>query len=226
MDFEDRFEAMAESYEGQADIEGIRAAARQLKEAIDQLNADYAAALEAGDDQAAQTLRDKGIALDQETHLIFKDAVAATAAFDWEDNTVFPYEVTSGNIAALEGAIDALEQGDAALALDEYLYNVDYNWYAYDFSQETYTYLLDKMYNKAEGTWGEGMIRRPGEDLWEEIHSLKDKIEAGQTDFAAEIEALEQALERQQGYAAELDEQMVSDVDSLTQRMTQAAAAA
>ena len=156
--------------------------------------------------------------------MIFKDAVAATAAFDWEDNTVFPYEVTSGNIAALEGAIDALEQGDAALALDEYLYNVDYNWYAYDFSQETYTYLLDKMYNKAEGTWGEGMIRRPGEDLWEEIHSLKDKIEAGQTDFAAEIEALEQALERQQGYAAELDEQMVSDVDSLTQRMTQAAA--
>lgn len=224
VDFEDRFEAMAESYQGQADIEGIRAAARQLKEAIDQLNADYAAALEAGDDQAAQTLRDKGIALDQETHLIFKDAVAATAAFDWEDNTVFPYEVTSGNIAALEGAIDALEQGDAALALDEYLYNVDYNWYAYDFSQETYTYLLDKMYNKAEGTWGEGMIRRPGEDLWEEIHSLKDKIEAGQTDFAAEIEALEQALERQQGYAAELDEQMVSDVDSLTQRITQAAA--
>lgn len=226
VDFSDRFEAMAESYEGQADIEGICAASAQLKTAIDQLNADYAAALEAGDSEKAQQLRNQGIALDQKTHLIFKDAVAATAAFDWEDNTVFPYEVTNGNIEALEQSIAALKEGDAALAIDEYLYNVDYNWYAYDFSKETYTYLLDKMYNKAEGTWGEGMIRRPGEDLWDVIHSLKDKIEAGETDFAGEIETLEAALERQQGYQAELEAQMVSDVAGLTERIAQAAAEA
>ncbi len=223
VDFSYRFEAMAENYKGQADLEGICAASIQLKTEIDQLNADYAAALEAEDYEKAAELRNQGMALNKTTHLIFKDVIAATVAFDWEDNTVFPYEVNNGNIEALEQSISALKTGNAAQAIDEYLYNVDYNWYAYDFSKETYTYLLDKMYNKAEGTWGEGLIRCPGEDLWDIIHSLKDKIEAGQTDYDDEIHGLETALKRQQDYQAQLDDQMISDVASLTERIAQAA---
>lgn len=223
VNFETRFAAMAESYEGKADLASLSAAAQNLKKLTDQLNADYAQALQTGDTQQIQALREQGMALNKKTQPILRDAVAATTAFDWEDNTVFPYTVNETNIAALKGAIQALEQGDAALALDEYLYQVDYNWYAYDFSQQTYTYLLDKMYNKAEGTWGEGMIRCPGEDLWTVIHSLKEKLAGGQQDFADEISALNQSLARQQDYAAEIDAKMAADVADLTARIQKAA---
>lgn len=32
----------------------------------------------------------------------------------------------------------------------------------------------DRMYGKAEGTWGEGMIRRPNENLYDAIRALMD----------------------------------------------------
>lgn len=219
LDFAARFEAMADGYAGNADVESVCAAADALNARIDGLNADYAAAVAAGDAETAAQLREEGMALNTEAQKIFIDAVAATTALDWEDNTVFPFTQTDANIEALEGAIASLEAGDAATALDEYLYAVDYNWYAYDFSQETYAYMLDKMYNKAEGTWGEGMIRRPGEDLYDVIHALMEKAEAEGADFSEELSALNAALERQNAYAAEIDAQLCAEIDALRARI-------
>jgi hypothetical protein len=207
---------MAESYEGDADIDGYLQAAAALDEKIAALNADYAAALEKGDAEAADALRAEGLALDTATHPIFKDIVAATTAFDWEDNTVFPYEQTNANIEALEAAIAALEEGDVETALDA-LTGEDYNWYAYSFSQQTYDYMLDKMFNKAEGTWGEGMIRFDGENLWTLMHGLMEKGEGA--DYAAEIAELEAALARQQDNRAALDAQLTSDVAQFAERI-------
>ena len=216
MNFSNRFQVMAESYEGDADIDGCLQAAAALDAKIAALNADYAAALEKSDDAAAARLRAEGLALDTATHPIFKDIVAATTAFDWGDNTVFPYEQTNANIEALEAAIAALGEGDLETALDA-LSGEDYNWYARNFSQETYDYMLDKMFNKAEGTWGEGMIRFDGENLWILIHSLMEKGEGA--DYAAEIAGLEAALTRQQDNLTALDAQLTSDIAQLAERI-------
>lgn len=217
MNFSNRFKVMSELYEGNADIDGFLKAASDLDAKIAALNAEYAAALENKDAEAASALRAEGLALDSATHPIFKDIVAATTAFDWEDNTVFPFELTNANIEALEAAIAALKEGDVTTALDDCLTSVDYNWYAYSFSQETYEYMLDKMFNKAEGTWGEGMIRFDGENLWALMHGLMEKAEG--SDFSAEIAELEAALARQQDNRAALDSQMTADVAQLTERI-------
>ena len=219
MRYAERYEAMAEIYEGEADIDGFLAAARALDERIAALNRDYVAAIDGGDAEAAAALRAEGLALDAATQPIFRDIVAATTALDWEDNTLFPFETTDANIEALEAAIGLLEAGDAATALDECLAAVDYNWYAYSFSRETYDYMLDKMFNKAEGTWGEGMIRFDGENLWTLIHSLMDKVEAGEADFGDEIAQLHSALERQQANRAQLDAQLSEDTAALAARI-------
>ena len=93
----------------------------------------------------------------------------------------------------------------------------DYNWYARNFSQETYDYMLDKMFNKAEGTWGEGMIRFDGENLWTLIHGLMEKGEGA--DYAAEIAELEAAVTRQQDNLTALDAQLTSDIAQLAERI-------
>ena len=150
--------------------------------------------------------------------------MAATTAFDWEDNVVFPFEVAQANTEALHAAIDCLKNGDAATALDEYLWSVDYNWYAYDFSQETYEYMLDKMYVKSEGTWGEGMLRDPGENLWTLIQGLFEKAEQEGADFSDEIAALEAALTRQQENLARLNDQLGSDLNDIAAQLSAAIA--
>ena len=217
MNFSNRFQVMSKIYEGSADIDSYLQAAAALDGKIAALNSDYAAALENNDVEAAASLREEGLALDAATQPLFKDIFAATTAFDWEDNTVFPFEQTDVNIEALEAAIAALREGDVITALEDCLTSVDYNWYAYSFSQETYDYMLDKMFNKAVGTWGEGMIRFDGENLWTLIHSLMEKTE--DDDFAVEISELEAALARQQENRTALDEQMTGDIAQFTERI-------
>ncbi|MBR2526953.1 MAG: M20/M25/M40 family metallo-hydrolase [Blautia sp.] len=217
MNFSNRFQVMSEIYEGSADIDSYLQAAAALDGKIAALNSDYASALENNDVEAAASLREEGLALDAATQPLFKDIVAATTAFDWEDNTVFPFEQTNVNIEALEAAIAALREGNVITALEDCLTSVDYNWYAYSFSRETYDYMLDKMFNKAVGTWGEDMIRFDGENLWTLMHGLMEKTE--DDDFAAEISELEAALARQQENRTALDEQMTGDIAQFTERI-------
>ena len=215
MNFAARFEALDEY--GQVDVSAVTEAAQAVDARIAALNADYAASGDAA-------LREEGVALDAALFPIYREIMAATTAFDWEDNVVFPFEVAANNIDALESAIACLNDGDAATALDEYLWAVDYNWYAYDFSQETYAYMLDKMYVKSEGTWGEGMIRCPGENLWEVVQSLFDKAGQPDADLSAELAALEESLARQQENLAALNAQLSQDLDSIAAQLAALAA--
>ena len=66
----------------------------------------------------------------------------------WEDSSFFPHEHSQNNLTALKSAAEALKQGDSAAALDDYLYLVDNNWYAYDWSRETFTYFTDYVLNR------------------------------------------------------------------------------
>ena len=216
MNFAARFEAIAELND-EADVSAALEAARAADERIAALNADYAATGDAA-------LREEGLALDRALQSVYRRIMEATTAFDWEDNVVFPFEVAQANTEALHAAIDCLKNGDAATALDEYLWSVDYNWYAYDFSQETYEYMLDKMYVKSEGTWGEGMLRDPGENLWTLIQGLFEKAEQEGADFSDEIAALEAALTRQQENLARLNDQLGSDLNDIAAQLSAAIA--
>lgn len=211
MNFAARFEAISE-LNGEIDTTAVTEAANAVSARISALNADYASSGDAA-------LREAGIALDCALLPVYRDIMAATTAFDWEDNVVFPFEVAQANIEALEGAIASLKDGDAATALDEFLWAVDYNWYAYDFSRETYEYMLDKMYVKAECTWGEGMLRHPGENLWALIASLAEKAEQDGADFTDEIAALETSLTRQQEILSSLNAQLGGDLDEIARQL-------
>lgn len=224
LNFVTRVEALAETaaeYEIKTEfaISELTAAAEAVNAKIKALNDEYKAAVAAGETEKAAALREEGIALDAKLWPVFKQITAATYTFDWEDNVVFPFEMYAWNVEALEAAIACLNEGDGITPIDELLFDVDYNWYAYDFSEETYAYMLDKMYAKADGTWGEGMIRYPGVNLWGVIHSLMEKNDAGDVDFAAEIEALDAALATEQAQLAETEATMAADVLAITESL-------
>lgn len=216
MDFAARFEAMEEAYQGDAvDFDGLHAAAGALSEKIADINEQYAQALAQGDDEAAAAIRADAMVLNKQMYTAYDFITDATVAFDWEDNVIFPFEQNDWNIEALEAALACLKEGDAAKALDEYLYAVDYNWYAYDFSKATFDYNTDRMYNKAEGTWGEGLIQRPNEDLYDVIHSLMAKMDTPDAEYAQEMEILTRALENQQQYREELNAELAENVQRM-----------
>lgn len=216
MDFAPRFAAMQAVYQGEdVDFDALLAAADALRAKVEAVNARYADALAQGDTQQAEVIRAEGIALNRQMYEAYDYVTDVTVAFDWEDNVVFPFEQNDWNIEALEAALECLCAGDAAQALDAYLYGVDYNWYGYEFSRETYDYSVDKMYNKAEGTWGEGLIQRPNEDLYDVIHTLMAKVEAQEVDFTAEIDALSAALDNQIAYREELQAALAENLQAM-----------
>lgn len=208
MEFTSHFKAMEELYAGETelDFQGVYEAAERVDALVAEMNEKYAAA---ADDEKAE-IREAGIALDKQLFEMYNYITDTYLTLDYEDNTIFPFEMNEWNIEALALAIEALSEGDGATAYDEYLYNIDFNWYAYDFSKETYDYMLDKMLNKADDTWGEGMIRYEGENLWDVITSIENKLDSEDADYSAEIEALSEALERQLSIRDEIEADMAA----------------
>ena len=212
MNFAREFEAMEETYEGDAiDFRGILEASEELYAKIVSFEEAYQAA--EGDEKEA--LKEEAQAFNKETWQIFKQIKTDLMRFDYAGDIIFPHEIYQNNIAALEGAIAALEDGNAAEALDEYLYDVDYNWYAYDFDYETFSYMADKFYAKSEGTWGEGMLEHPSEDLYDLIHSLNEKYDDENADVSAELAELKTVLERQQTYLSEKETEEQEQLDDI-----------
>ena len=78
------------------------------------------------------------------------------------------HKTTSTNLAL---SIDALNKGDIATAIDEYLWAIDNNWYAYDFDKEVFDYFTDYVLEapKEKLMWGAGRIVGH-EDLFDTIN--------------------------------------------------------
>ena len=115
-----------------------------------------------------------------------------------------------------------MKNGDGDLAYDEYLYAVDYNWYAYDFDEEAYTFQLSRMQDNAVGTWGEGMLKTPGENLYDVVTFLGDHYGEENVDYSSVITTLEEALARQQAYLDDLTNEETQTLLRLTEKMNQA----
>ena len=89
---------------------------------------------------------------------------------------------------------------DGDYAYDECLSGVDYNWYAYEFEKEAFDFQSKRIRDNAVGTWGEGLILNPGENLYDVIAFLKENYGNENTDYTEVISVLEKALDNQKNY--------------------------
>ena len=219
LDFSTRLNALKEVSESELINEDVKQellsaidtaliAASDAWKAVEELNAKYLEALNAQDFELADQLLTENQALRANVLKTFKFAEDNLVRLTWEDVSQFPHEHSVNNIAALIGAIEALKQGDNATALDEYLYLIDNNWYAYDWSKETFDYFTDYVLNQSADRlmWGAGRVWGHN-DLFDVINSLQAK--EANADFSLEIARLEECLTNEQVL---LEEQLTHEI--------------
>lgn len=235
LDFSTRLDALRESMDDtvmtaeqanrlNAALDEANAAAAAAWDKVSEANKAYQEALDAGDTARADELLAGTKEMNADVLAAFKFAEDAFVRLTWEDSSIFPHEHSQNNLLALQGAAEALKQGDSAAALDDYLYSVDNNWYAYDWSRETFGHFTDYVLNQSADRlmWGAGRVQGH-EDLFDVIRSLQEKYGDSAADYTAELARLDQAIETQTGM---LDEQVAHEVSALaelTARLTQIA---
>lgn len=208
-----------------AALDEAEAAAGTAWAKVSEANAAYQQALDAGDTDKADELLAEAREMNANVLAAFKFAEDSFVRLTWEDSSIFPHEHSQNNLLALEGAAEALKQGDSAAALDEYLYLVDNNWYAYDWSRETFEYFTDYVLNQSADRlmWGAGRVQGH-EDLFDVIRSLQEKYGDSSADYTAELARLDQAIETQRTMLNEQVEHEVSALEALTAQLMQIAA--
>ena len=208
-----------------AALDEAEAAAGTAWAKVSEANAAYQQALDAGDTDKADELLAEAREMNVNVLAAFKFAEDSFVRLTWEDSSIFPHEHSQNNLLALEGAAEALKQGDSAAALDEYLYLVDNNWYAYDWSRETFEYFTDYVLNQSADRlmWGAGRVQGH-EDLFDVIRSLQEKYGDSSADYTAELARLDQAVETQRTMLNEQVEHEVSALEALTAQLMQIAA--
>ena len=208
-----------------AALDEAEAAASTAWAKVSEANAAYQQALDAGDTDKADELLAEAREMNANVLAAFKFAEDSFVRLTWEDSSIFPHEHSQNNLLALEGAAEALKQGDSAAALDEYLYLVDNNWYAYDWSRETFEYFTDYVLNQSADRlmWGAGRVQGH-EDLFDVIRSLQEKYGDSSADYTAEFARLDQAIETQRTMLNEQVEHEVSALEALTAQLMQIAA--
>lgn len=208
-----------------AALDEAEAAAGTAWTKVSEANAAYQQELDAGDTDKADELLAEAREMNANVLAAFKFAEDSFVRLTWEDSSIFPHEHSQNNLLALEGAAEALKQGDSAAALDEYLYLVDNNWYAYDWSRETFEYFTDYVLNQSADRlmWGAGRVQGH-EDLFDVIRSLQEKYGDSSADYTAELARLDQAIETQRTMLNEQVEHEVSALEALTAQLMQIAA--
>ncbi|WP_313893393.1 M28 family peptidase [Psychrobacillus sp.] len=181
-----------------AEIDKTIEIANEVNTKVTDINEDYILALTAGDEKLSKKLYDESRELNSGLLAAFKYAEDQFVRLTWEDEPIFPHMHAQNNIENLALSIDALNQGDIAAPLDEYLYAIDNNWYAYDFDKEVFTYFTDYVLKapKEKLMWGAGRIV-DHENLFDTIKSLQEKRDNPNADVSAELATLTDALERQ-----------------------------
>lgn len=180
------------------EIDDVMTVAEEVNTKVNEVNEKYAEALKKGDADAAKKLYEESRELNSGLLAAYKYAEDQFVRLTWEDEPIFPHEHAQNNIKNLAASIDSLKEGDIATPLDEYLYAIDNNWYAYDFDKDVYNYFTDYVVKapKEKLMWGADRIV-DHEDLFDTIQSLKAKKELDGADVSVEIETLTSALDRQ-----------------------------
>ena len=193
--------------------------------AVSDINSRYREALDNGDTAAADALLQQSREMNAAVLAAFKFAEDGFVRLTWEDVSIFPHEHSQNNLIALNAAVEALEAGDSAAAVDEYLYAVDNNWYAYDWSRETFDHFTNYVLNQSADRlmWGAGRVQGH-EDLFDVIRSLLGKYGDTAADYTEELARLEAAIETQTAMLAQQVDHEVQSLAELTARLTAIAA--
>ena len=193
--------------------------------AVSHINSRYREALDNGDTAAADVLLQQSREMNAAVLAAFRFAEDSFVRLTWEDVSIFPHEHSQNNLIALNAAVEALEAGDSAAAVDEYLYAVDNNWYAYDWSRETFDHFTNYVLNQSADRlmWGAGRVQGH-EDLFDVIRSLLGKYGDTAADYTEELARLEAAVETQTAMLAQQVDHEVQSLAELTARLTAIAA--
>lgn len=231
LDFSTRLEALRASMDDtvltEEQVSSLNAALDEAEDAasaawdkVSEINDSYRKALDSGDTAAADALIQESRETNAAVLSAFKYAEDAFVRLTWEDVSIFPHEHSQNNLLALNGAVEALERGDSATAIDEYLYAVDNNWYAYDWSRETFDYFTNYVLNQSDDRlmWGAGRVQGH-EDLYDVIRSLLDKYGDTSADYTAELARLNDAVNNQTAMLAEQVDHEVRALAELTDQL-------
>ena len=208
LDFSVRFNALKEATDNTvlSDVQvteinnkadEVIAIAKKVYTKVQENNEAYRDALNEGDNEKAEQIYNENKELNSQLLSTFKLCEDTFVKLTWEDVSQFPHEHSVNNLVNLNEALNALKNGKGSEALDEYLYQVDNNWYAYDFSKETYEHFTDYVIDAPEERlmWGAGRVQGHN-DLYDVIAALKNKEDGA--DCSEEIAVLEQCIENEE----------------------------
>lgn len=157
----------------------------------------------------------------KEANYLFKEITNKLFTINWDEEFQFVHCYKQTNVEVLEEAINALKKGDVATALDEYLYKIDLNWYAYNFDKQTYDFYVDQVLgDDAENSWGTGYLKSNA-DLWQVIQDLKAVYDVEKPNVDAQIKALEKELDVQKKDLAKVVKKEISTLEDVTATMKQ-----
>jgi hypothetical protein len=129
---------------------------------------------------------------------------------------IFPHEHAQNNLDAINKSLESLEKGDVKTALDNDLFLVDNNWYAYSFDRETFDFFTNQVMDQAADRLSWGHTRVVGhEDLYDVINSLQDKYDVKNPQVDSEMGALRTAAENQKGLLKTTIEQELAAVTAI-----------
>ncbi|MGE7980745.1 MULTISPECIES: M28 family peptidase [unclassified Psychrobacillus] len=204
------------------EIDHVLKVAKDVNKKVAKINEDYLNALSKDDHATAKKLYNQSRQLNSDLLSAFKHTEDSFTRLTWEDAVIFPFEHPQNNINNLTLSIEALKDGDIATPLDEYLWNIDNNWYAYDFDQEVFdyftAYVLDAPADKL--MWGEGRIVGH-ENLYTLIHSLKEKRDTENPDLSEEIAVLDRVLKSQKALLKTTTSEQIADLRELGRQLEQ-----
>jgi hypothetical protein len=185
----------AEPGVGLGDLPGVdQARVARLSAAVDRFRADAAALdsrLGAGEVRAARRVGKSMMAAEREI-------LTQLVALDVFDQYVFPHQQVQRDATRMHLAIASLEAGDPQTALTTYVRRTGLTNAGQRFAYESYVAELAR--HDPRGTrlqWGEQAHLAQYVDLWQEYHSIADKIAAGKTaasDYAADVASIRAKL--------------------------------
>lgn len=188
----------------------------KVNEEVKSVNDSYRKALDEGDTEATQKLYDESRALNTKLLDVYKVAQDKLLKLTWEDEPIFPHQHAQNNIENLSRSIEALKNGKIDTALDEYLWKIDNNWYAYDWEREVFDYFTNYVLDQPADRlmWGAGRVVGHV-DLFDPINSLILKREQPNADVSEEVKTLEQDLESQKQLLGTLVKQEVTSIQTI-----------
>ena len=198
-----------------SEINTAKGNANKVYEKVKQVNDDYKKALEEGNDKEAKKLYDEYKYLNSGLLETFKFAEDKFVRLTWEDESIFPHEKAQNNIKNINKSIEALNDGDVKTVIDEYLYTIDNNWYAYDFDKDVYEYFTDYVLNQPADRlmWGAGRVEGH-ENLFKTVKSLSEKYDDKNPEVSNEIKDLTKAENNQKVL---LEDSIKSEVKSVNE---------